>query len=167
MLTYAQAVSTQNDELFLKCGTKAIAGRIASEKSAGSGPDFTVVLDSHITIIQPYHITGSNSNNSQFIHQISLVVPNYQPIQSMVLNFMNQKQTVDTLTLNFVAVVPHGSGRALAGQYVFTNGFISHYSAQPGAMGEGTLLLAFVFEKMEHNDLLSHTSGQLSTTAIG
>lgn len=166
MLTYAQAVSTQNDQLFLKCGTKAVAGRLASEKSAGSGPDFTVVLHSSLRIIQPYHLTGSNANNTQFIHEVELLVPNYQPIQSMALNFMNQKLTLDTLTLNCVAVVPNGSRRELIGQYLFTNGFISDYQAQPG-MGDGSLLLTFVFEKIAHNDLLTHTSGDLSTTAIG
>ena len=166
MLTYAQAVSTQNDQLFLKCATKAVAGRIASEKSIGSGPDFTVVLSSHLEVTQPYHLTGSNTNNTQFIHSVELVVPNYQPIQSMALNFLNQKLTIDTLTLNCVGVVPNGTRRELMGQYVFTNGFISDYHAQPG-LGDGTLLLTFVFEKIAHNDLLSHTSGDLSTTAIG
>ena len=164
MLTYVQANTPQDDELFLKCGTKAVAGRIASAKSAGSGDNFSTVLNSNLQIIQPYDFTANSFNTANFLHQLTIVVPNYQTIQAMALNIMSFKQTIHSLVLNSVAVTSTGSGRELICQYQLHNGFITHYDCQPGAFGEGTITFGFVFEKIAYSDWATNTSGQMSTS---
>ena len=167
MPTYVQAVTTQNDQLFLRCGTSEVAGNQASNGSEGSGSDFSLVLASSFKVIQPYDQAASSYNTAQCVHELNIAVPNYQPIQSMVLNIMNERKTIAELFLNYVAIKPGGQKRQLIGQYAFTNGILTAYDAEPSGNGEKSIGLTFVFEKVVHTNYATDTSGFLTVTDMG
>lgn len=164
MPSYAQAVTNQEDQLFLRCGTKEVAGNLASEASEGSGADFALVLAANFNVLQPYDLNANSYNAAGFSQLLTVVVPNYQPVQSMALNIMNERKTIAKLILNYVAIKPGGVRRQLVGQYTFSNGILTSYDCQPGGNGEGQIALSFVFEKMAHANLATHTAGSMTVT---
>ena len=166
MPSYVQAATTQNDQLFLRCGTAEVSGNLASNDSEGSGADFSLVLAANFNVLQPYDVNANSYNTAGFSHLLTVVIPNYQPVQSMALNIMNERKTVAELILNYVAIKPGGVRRQLVGQYSFTNGILTGYDCQPGGNGEGQIALSFVFEKMTHTNFATNTAGSMTTTQI-
>lgn len=165
MPTYVQAITTQNDQLFLNCGTRAIAGNLSNINEECAGPHFSLVNSVGIRLNQPFDSNASSFNNARFTHAITFIVPNYQPIQSMMLNVINEQKVIDELKLNTVGIRPNSSRQALIGQYIATNGILLDYLCDPTGNGLGRISLAFVFEKIIHTNMISNTSGIVKTTA--
>lgn len=163
MAQYVQATTQQNDQLFAKCGTRDIANA-SSNVSAVAGEHFSIVHESNFSIVQPHDQSGNRANSAAFQHQVVIVVPDYEPTQSMVLNVLNERKTIQTLTLN--ATRRNGGVDKLVGQYVAENGLLASYSRNNATTdGLGSITLTFVFEKIRHEDKLTQTSGYLQTTA--
>ena len=165
MPTYVRAISLENDELFPKCGTREIAGNWYNLNKECAGENFSLVYAVAVRVGQPYDVGADSFNKSRFNHSLTITVPNYQPVQSMILNMMNEQKTIHTLTLNTVQIRPGASKQTLIGQYSAENGIVVDYVCDPTSNGMGRITATMVFEKLNHNNLITHTSGYLKTTA--
>ena len=165
MPTYVKAITTQNDELFLNCGTKEIAGNNTNLNMECAGPHFSLVSSAQLRLSQPFDASASSFNNARFTHGLTLIVPNYQPIQSMMLNAINEQKVIQELMLNTVAIRPNASRQTLIGQYIASNGILLDYICDPTGNGLGRISLSFVFEKVLHTNMITNTSGLAQTTS--
>ncbi len=163
MPQYVQAITVNNQQLFPKCGTREVAGTVSNIGNTAGG-DFSYVYESIFSVVQPHNHSGNSSNSAAFQHQITIVVPDYEPIQSAALNLLNEHNTVQKLVLNATRRDGTGAQDKLTGQYTAENGLLVNYH-RANSEGRGSIVLTFVFEKITHEDKVGLSSGLLKTTA--
>lgn len=155
-MLYANATTEQNDAIFAECGGKTIAGNAANTGTT-AGKDFCLVHSAHLNVEQPHDTQTSDYHTAQHHHSLTLVVPNYQPLQAMLMNVINERKVIATLTLN--AVQRHAKGQSLMGQTIAKKGVLAHYVL--GFETGGDIALTFYFDQFTHDNKLTQTSGAL------
>ena len=160
MPIYVNAKSTQNNELFADCGTEKIAGNHAN-LHACAVKDFAYVYDYQLFFHQPMSHFGT-PNHSTFQHELSLVLPNYQPLQAMLMSLSNAHQSISTLTINQTRRAS-SEQEEITGQLIGTNGAIKQFNIM-SLENSGRIIIKMLFEKLTHEDKLTQKSGLLQST---
>ena len=165
MPTYVQATTESGSELFPNCGGKEIAGNV-SNLGEGAGANYSLVYSTNMSLYTPFSTQAHSNNRTAYQSLITVVVPNYEPIQSMILNLVAQNDVISKLVISNVTRKPgnNGSTRQVS-QYTAENGTLVSSDTDMSANGAGTINLSFVFEKVSHENKLSNTSGSISTVA--
>lgn len=155
-MLYVSATTEQNDIIFAECGSKTIAGNAANTGSV-AGKDFCLVHSAHLNVEQPHDHQTSDYHTAQHQHNLTLVVPNYQPLQAMLMNVINERKVIATLTLN--TAQRHAKGQSLMGQTIAKKGILANYVL--GFETGSDIALTFHFEQLTHDNKLTQTSGAL------
>lgn len=156
---YTQAKLDSIGELFLHCGTTQIAGPNSNTQD-GAGENYSLVVDYSWQAVPSYANDIKNVSSN-----LVIVVPIYPPIVSSVFNAVNQKVTVEQLTLIELARDPSASGKnKVLVTYTATNGKIIDASLDRQS---NTITLVFDFEKISYDDQVTNTSGSIITTNGG
>lgn len=159
MPIYVQAQTTQQDELFSECGSAKISGNL-SNTSACAGENFAYVYDYQVFFNQPMNAFG-NPSFAPFHHELSLVVPNYQPLQALLMTLGNDHKTIKQLTLNSTKRA-NSAQEEVIGQLTAHNGMLKQFNLF-SQESSGRIVIKLLFEKLIHEDKLTQKSGLLQS----
>ena len=163
MPNYCEIETESFGQLFAKCGTKEIAGRI-SNSSSSAGDDYIIV--SH------YSFDGFASQYSGSLETagftLSITVPLMPPAVASVFNVLNSKNKIKKMTLKIVDGV--GTMRnTVVGQYTAEDGQILSASILDSSQRDSSQSLNIVmdFDKVTFDNMLTHTTGTIKTSNSG
>ena len=168
---YVEVETTSYGNLTAKCGTADVAKRLSNVNSSVAGPDFAYVYSFNLNVEQPHNEAGAaTSSSAPFQNQLTLVVPDYEPLSSCALNTINGHDVIKQLTLNITA---RDAGKeTLLNQYVMTDGIlvakrhvVRDQRDADAQRHRGEVELTFKFQEIVSNDKVSNTQGTIKTNA--
>ena len=165
MPTYVQATTESGSELFPNCGGKEIAGNVSNLGEA-AGANYSLAYSANISLATPFSTQAHSKNRTNPQYVIDIVVPNYEPIQSMLLNMMAENDVVSKLVISNTMRKPGNTvSIRQVSEYTAENGTLVSYDGDMSANATGSITMEFVFEKLHHENKLTNTSGSISTVA--
>lgn len=165
MPAYIQAKSATFGELFLRTGTKAIAGR-KSNLANGVGEHYSLLNSFDWTILSDIDPINRSITDTSFV--LSIVVPAYHTTISNIINIMAGKDLIEELHITELDRSPTGGKNKIFNTYIFKNGYIisAHTSVVDGnnssQQSVNTIALTFDFEGFIQDSVETQTSGSFS-----
>jgi hypothetical protein len=148
-----------------------VADRQANTNSTTAGADYAYVYAMDFEVKQPHDAMGSgNTSSSQSHAQITLVLPDYEPLTVGALNVLKLQDNIKKLTLNTTA--RQGSGDKVLAQFQGQNGVLIDYghTVRDQRLGEhlkhrGEVKMVFRFETYVLDNKVTNSSATFLTTA--
>ena len=168
---YVEIETTTYGNLTAKCGTADVAKRLSNVNAGVAGPDFAYVYSFDLKVEQPHNQSGAaTSSSAPFQNEITLVVPDYEPLSTCALNTINGHDVIKQLTLNLTA--REAGKETLLNQYIMTDGIlvskrhvVRDQRDQDAQRHRGEMELTFKFQQIVGNDKVANTQGTLMTNA--
>ena len=147
MSDYIWAQTDNKKSLFLHAGKKDVAGYVSNTSaSAGGGDDYSVLLSKEI------YAKKSTRTLDDHIMKLSVVVPKYLSVASMICNVFGEHARIDKLIINSTS--NHGKAQKVIGTYTFEDGHIEDYTIYTDSIE-----INLEFAKLSVEDHVSQTMG--------
>lgn len=170
MPTFCRIKTKSHGELFKTCGSKAIAGRLAT-----MGDEDCTILDGYSFSLENHAFdnnTFGSASSSSFHFEFILTLPAYEPTVSAVLNAVNSNDRLESMEIFVYRTSSTGGGSVQTEKYTAKNGNIKFASMEKDTKSKtsgssnnshGEMVVVLDFEEMTHENLVSNTAGQVQT----
>ena len=160
MPIYCEIETKNNGAFFAKCGTEDIAGR-NSNTSEIAGDDYALIFSCNWYISREY-----SSSYDDVLFHFNLTTPAFAPAVASALNALNVKDGIEKMTIKITGT--HNNLRnTVVSEYITENGILRNVTTSHDHESEGQLVLSLEFEKMQFNNLITNTTGQIKTSGGG
>lgn len=147
MSDYIWAQTDNDKSLFLHSGKKEVAGYVSNTSaSAGGGDDYAIILGKEI------YAKKSTRTLDDHLMKLSVTVPRYLSVASMVCNAFGEHAKIKKLIINTTS--NHGKAQKVIGTYTFEDGTIEDYTIYTDSIE-----INFEFAKLSVEDHVSQTMG--------
>lgn len=154
------------------CGTQQIADRASNtDEQSGAGADRSLVNRFRFELVQAHDQTG-NSSLAPFTHQLTLFLPDYEPLISAATNVINKHDLITKLVLNATRRI-NSDSESVTQSYTMTNGILTQFNHQvldqrdgQNLQHRGEVILGFRFQHIQTDDKLTQTVGVLNSNSV-